>query len=191
MDRARHQLLTGAALALDENRRGAVGDLLDEREHPPERGARADHLSLGPDVFQLLLERLVLLDQVAALEGLVDQLDELLAAERLGQEVVGAVLHRLHGLLDRAEGGQQDHVDVGHDRLRRPEELEPGQARHPEVGHDEIDTAGLNALQRRPSVRGEHHPIAFAGQGALEALAQPGIIVGDQQGRGLSHPSLA
>jgi len=105
--------------APDENRRGAVGDLLDEGQHPPERGARADHLSLGANVFQLLLERLVLLDQVAPLEGLVDELQQLLAPERLGEEVVGAVLHRLDRFLDGAERRQQDHVDVGPDRLRR------------------------------------------------------------------------
>jgi hypothetical protein len=123
--------------------------------------------------------------------GLVDQLDELLAPERLGQEVVGAVLHRLHGLLDGPEGGQQDHVDVWHDRLGRPQELEPGQSRHSEIRHDQVDAAGLYALERRAPVRGEHDPISLAGQRALEALAQPGIVVGHEQGRGLSHPSLA
>ena len=191
VDRARHQLLPGAALALDQNRRRAVGDLLDEGQHAAEGGARADHLPLGANVLELLLESPVLLDQVAPLERLVDQLDELLAPERLGREVVGAVLHRLHGFLDGAEGGQQDHVDVRHDRLGGPQELEPGEARHPEVGDDEVDAAGLNPFQRRSPVRGEHHPIAFAGQGALEALPQAGVVIGDEQSRGLSHPSLA
>src|SRR3989441_241461 len=99
VDRARHQLLTRPALALDENRRRAVGGLLDERQHPPPGRAGADHLTLGAEVLQLLLERPVLLDQIAPLEGLVDELDELLPPERLGEEVVGAVLHRLHGFL--------------------------------------------------------------------------------------------
>src|SRR2546426_2234024 len=96
VDGAGDELLARAALALDEHGGGAVRHLFDERHHPPEGGARADHLALGAEVLQLLLEGTVLLDQVAPLEGLADELQELLAPERLGGEVVGAVLHRLH-----------------------------------------------------------------------------------------------
>src|SRR5207249_10153465 len=70
VDRARHELLPGAALALDQNRRRAVGDLLDEGQHAAEGGARADHLPLGANVLELLRESPVLLDQVAPLERL-------------------------------------------------------------------------------------------------------------------------
>src|SRR5207244_13588340 len=108
VDRAGDELLAGAALALDEHRRGAAGDLLEERHHPAERGARADDRALLEQVVEPLLERAVLLDQVSALEGLADQAQELGALERLGEEGVRALLHRLDRLPDRAEGAPAD-----------------------------------------------------------------------------------
>ena len=76
-------------------------------------------------------------------------------------------------------------------RLRRAQQLEPGQARHLQIGDDEVDAAGLNCSSAAATVRGEHDPVACARQGPLEALAKPGIVVGDQQGRGLRHAPLA
>jgi hypothetical protein len=184
------QLLAGTALALDEHGGRGVGDLLDQGHQPPEHGAGPDDLALGPQVVELLLQRAVPLDEVAPFQRLVDELEQLLAAERLGEEVVGAVLHRLHGLLHRPERGQQDDVHVGRDGLGRPQQLEPGQARHLEVGDDEVDPAGLEALEGRAPVGGEHDPVALARQRALEALAQSGVVVGDEQrGEGLRHGS--
>ena len=187
VDGARHALLARAALALDEHGGRAVGHLVDQRHHPAEGGAGADDRALPEQVVEALLQRLVLLDQVAALQRLVDQLEQLLAAEGLGEEVVGAVLHRLHRFLDGAEGGEEDDVDVGRDRLGRAQQLEAGEARHLEVGDDEVDAAGLEALERGAAVGGEHDAVALARQRALEALAQPGIVVGDQQRGGLRH----
>src|SRR2546430_13505360 len=104
------ELLARSALALDEHVGRAVRHLLDERHHPAERGARADHLAPGAEVLQLLLDGTVLLDQVAPLEGLADGLQELLAPERLGEEVVGTVLHRLHRFLHGAKGGEENDI---------------------------------------------------------------------------------
>src|SRR5256885_6101028 len=131
VDRAGDELLAGAALALDEHRRGAAGDLLEERHHPAERGARADDRALLEQVVEPLLERAVLLDQVSALEGLADQAQELGALERLGEEVVRALLHRLDRLLDRAEGGQEDHGHFGRDRLDRAGQPDTREPSHP------------------------------------------------------------
>ena len=187
VDGPRHALLAGAALAEDEHGGRGVGHLLDQRHHAPEGRAGADHRPLAQQVVQALLQRLVLLDELAALERLVDQLQELLAAEGLGEEVVGAVLHGLDGFLHRAERGQEDDVQVGRDGLGRAQQLEAGEPRHLEVGDDEVDAAALHALQRGASVGGQQHAVALARQRALEALAQAGIVVGDQQRGGIRH----
>ena len=113
MDGARHHLLAGAALALDQHGRRAVRDLPDERHHLLEGGADADHVALAQQVVEAPLQRAVLLDQRAALESLPDHAQQLGALERLGQEVDGAVLHRADRLLDRPEGREEDDVHVG------------------------------------------------------------------------------
>ena len=187
MDRARNQLLARAALALDEHGRRTVGDLLDERHHAAEGRARPDDHALPEEVVEALLEGTVLLDQLAALERLADEAEHLRALEGLGEEVVGALLHRLHGLLDRAERGQEDHVHVGGDRLRSAQDLDAGEPGHLEIREDEVDAARLQTLERRVAVRGEDDPVPLARQRALEALAEPRVIVGHQERRGLRH----
>jgi len=136
------------------------------------------------------LPRAVLLDQVTALEGLADDAQQLRPLERLGEEVVGAILHRLYGFLDGAEGGEEDHVDVGRDRLRGVQDLDAGQPRHLEIGQDEIDAAALQALERGVAIGGHDHPKALAGEHAFEALAQPRVVVGHQETGRLRHGRL-
>ena len=191
MDGTRHQLLAGAALALDEHGGRAVRHLLHERHEPAKRGTGPDHVALPQQVVQALLQRAVLGDQVTALERLAHDLGELGALEGLGEEVGGAVLHRPHRLLDGAEGGEQDHVDVGSDRLGLAQQLEAGEPGHLEVGEHQVHPARLQPLERGEAVGGQHHRVALAGQRALEALAHRGVVVGHQQGRerhgGLRH----
>jgi hypothetical protein len=68
VDGAGGALLAGPALALDEDGGRAVGHLLDERHHPPEGRAGADDRPLSQQVIEALLQRLVLLDEVATLQ---------------------------------------------------------------------------------------------------------------------------
>src|SRR5207253_3236754 len=117
------------------------------------------------------LEGAVFLDQLAMLERLANDPDQLGALERLGQEVDGAILHRLDGFLDRAERRQQDHVHVGRHGLDLPQELEPGETGHLEVRQHEVDAAGAEPLEGGGAVGGQDHGVPLAGQHALEALA--------------------
>ena len=118
------------------------------------------------------------------LERLADDPEQLGALERLGQEVDGAILHRLDGFLDRAERRQQDHVHVGRHGLDLPQELEPGETGHLEVRQHEVDAAGAEPLEGGGAVGGQDHGVPLAGQHALEALAHGRIVVGDEEGRG-------
>jgi hypothetical protein len=118
-------------------------------------------------------------------------LQELLAAEGLGDEVVGPVLHGAHRLLHRAEGGQENDVDVHGDGLDGAQQLQAGEPGHLEVREHEIHAATLELLEGGAAVGGQDHAIAGARQRALETLAQPGVVVGDQEGGGLRHGPLA
>src|SRR5207249_9391406 len=53
VDRPRHQLLAGAGLALDEDRRPRRADARDQVEHGAQRGAVADHLVRPLDLAQI------------------------------------------------------------------------------------------------------------------------------------------
>ena len=187
MDGARHQLLARPALAVDEHGGGAVGHLIHQGHHGPERRAHPDEVALGEEIVQAPLESQVLRDELSALERLADDADQLGALEGLGEEVHRPVLHRRHRLLDGAEGGEQDHVDVGHRRLDLAQQLEPGEARHAQVGEEQVHPALAQAIERGLAVGGEHHGVPLAGEGALQALPHRGVIVGDEKGGGLSH----
>src|SRR5262249_48965034 len=81
-------------------------------------------------IVQALLERGILLDEGAALQGLAHHAEELRALERLGEEVDGAVLHGAHRLFHGAEGGEDDHIHVGGSRFCLLQELEARETRH-------------------------------------------------------------
>ena len=187
MDRARHQLLAGPTLTVNEHGGGAIGHLVHQGHHGPERRAHPDEVALGEEIVQAPLQRQVLGDQLPPLQRLADDTDELGALEGLGEEVHRPVLHRRHRLLHGAEGGEQDHVDVGHRRLDLAQQLEPGEARHAQVGEEQVHPALAQALERRLTVGREHHGVPLAGEGALQALPHRGVIVGDEKGGGLSH----
>ena len=103
------QLLARAALPLDQDREVGVGDLADAGEDLADRGALADHLRELARGGQPVAQPAVLLAQPVVLEGLADLEPQHLQVDRLGEVVVGAQPHRLHGRLDRPVGG--DHQD--------------------------------------------------------------------------------
>ena len=135
VDRARHQLLAAAVLAVDQHaavgRRGG-GDLLAQR---PDRRALADDLGA---LIETRAQGRVLALEPRVLEGAADRDQDLLEGERLLDEVVGAQARGLDRRLDRAVAG--DHHDDG---LRtRPlelgERLEAVHAVHPDVEEGQI-----------------------------------------------------
>ena len=79
------------------------------------------------------------------LERLADDPDQLGALERLGQEVDGAILHRLDGFLDGAERRQQDHVHVG----STADEQRVVRDEHVRSAHDLFDAGAIPTRNRR------------------------------------------
>ena len=111
VDVARDDFLTGARLALDRapsirsarrSRRGAA-----RRSTTCSSRRAARNRCFAP--ADLLLERLVLDPQLAMLRGAPQDRDQLVVAERLLDVVEGALVHRLHGRLQRGLRGHEDH----------------------------------------------------------------------------------
>ena len=117
VQRARHQLLAGAAFAQQQHRRVGGGRALDRQHRLLQRGILAQELRQADPALVFLLEQHVLGEQPAAVDGAVEQDHEVVGVHGLGEEVGGAVLHRAHRLVDGAEGGHHHHR---HLRVRRP-----------------------------------------------------------------------
>src|SRR5262249_19869811 len=107
---ARHQLLAGAALAVDQDRRRlAPRQLADEIAEPARPLGLADQLV---DPIFLLLQPVQALDLALGADFLErardSELELVEVLERLLQIVGGASLHRLHRALDLTESGDDD-----------------------------------------------------------------------------------
>ena len=125
VDRPRHQLLAGAALALDENRRSARRGLDDQVEHLPHPLAAADDVAeLVIPLLDVLAQAAVLVHQAPPLQRVADDDQHFVVLERLGDVVERAVLHRRDRALDRRVGRDDEDRQVFVDPLQLVERLD-------------------------------------------------------------------
>ena len=88
VQRLGHQLLSRAALPLQQNRDVRTGHLLDLREEGPHRGARPDDRVERAAADPLVLQGLVLCQDATPLEGSPEDEEKLGLVDRLLEEVV-------------------------------------------------------------------------------------------------------
>ena len=126
----------------------------------------------------------VLFDERLALGRLAHALDDRHALERLFDEVVGALAHRLHRGLDRAVRGHHHDLGVGRDLLHarasssRP--LVPGIIR---VGQHHLHAVRAHELERGLGAVGREHAHAFALEDLLERGDVGRLVVDDEDRR--------
>ena len=185
----RDQLLAGPALAADQHRCVPGSHPVDHVQHLGHRG-RAVH-DLVPRLA-LLAQAPVLLEQPDPLQGAPDHDTELLAVERLADEVVGAGAHGRDGGRDRGEGGHDDDRRPGRPFLHVPQHRHAVRVRHLEVGHHQPVPRGVEAGNRRAPVRDGVDREAQGVQVVREDLARGFLIVGQQHALprriALGHP---
>ncbi len=178
----REELLSGSALAEDEERRARgrrvcrdVEDALQGRTRPHDL-ARGEH-------FELLLQHAVFDRELTSLGGFPHGLHHGHALQRLLDEVVGAFAHRLHGGLDRAVGRHEHDLDVGCDLLHRAEELETAHRRHHQIGEDDVDLVAAKELKCRARLRRREdtHPVLL--EDLLDRREVRRLVVDDEYGR--------
>jgi hypothetical protein len=142
-----NHLLAGTRLALDQHRRVGQGDVVDQLEDVVHPRALAEHV--GEAV--LALEPLTKLGQLGLggplLQGTLHDEAQVLRVGRLGEEVVGPHLHRLHGLFDAAVAGRDDDGGGQPPLLNLFDELHPADVRHLEVRDDDAERALFERLQ--------------------------------------------
>ena len=183
VNRARDQLLAGAALALDENRRTARRRLDDQVEHLTHLRAAADDVGeLVVALLDVLPQRPVLGHQPPPLHGVADDDQHLVVLEGLGDVVERAALHRRNGALDRGIGGDDDHRQVLVDPLQLVERRNPVQARHHDVDDGRVEWQRTRELQSFGAGRSEPYVVAGARQQRLEDFPHDFLVVDDEDG---------
>ena len=135
--------------------------------------ARADHVCKLPLLVELLLKCTVLQSELAGGKRAFHEQAEPIEIHRLGEKVVRAVSHRLHGGLDRPVTGENNHRERGI-RLDDPtQELLARNAGHLEVCDDEVDLLLFEHLECLLTVLREQHVVTVE----LDRLAQPGTDI--------------
>jgi hypothetical protein len=186
VQRARHQLLAGAALAGDQHRRVALGDGLDPVEQPQHRGAASDDgagalagavrlalRQLGARLFQLALERPLGGDPLQLQDDLVD-------VERLGQIVVGAFLQRRDRVVDGGVGGDEDDVGAGRLLPHAAEQRQPVDLGEPDVADHHVEHVRRDLGQPLGAVGGQAHPMTGVAQGVAHQDPKVGFIIDEE-----------
>ncbi len=176
VDRAREELLAGAALALDQHARVAGGHALRAREHVlHERGAGHDLLAPG-----LPRAGAPLVPAVQG-EGARDLRQQLVRVVGLGEVAEHAALHRRHRVGDRAVGGEDDHGQARVGRLDLLEERHAVHAAHAQVGEHDVGTGGGDGRQGAWAAVDGDHGVAVRLQPDGEQPEQVRVVVNQQQ----------
>ncbi|AUX48415.1 uncharacterized protein SOCE26_099490 [Sorangium cellulosum] len=179
VERARRQLLAGAGLAEQED--GGVGgrDAGDDLADGGDAVARAEQAQLVALGADDAAEAGDLAAQPAALDGVLDLLEQVEVVEGLREEAVGAAPHRLDGGLDRAVGREDDDGHVRGALLHLAEHVEPVA-----VVEAEVDDHGVHGLAGEGGdaaaagqLRGD--PVAVVLEAEGEQLAEVRLVVDD------------
>ena len=146
--------------------------------------ARADdELALGL-VGDLRRQRQHLAVQILPLAGVPHERPQLVVIEILGDVVVGAVLHRLHGRLDLVDGGDHDDFDEAVVLLDDPQDLEAADAGQPDVEQHQVDVLAVQDGQRGFAARDAQHAV-LALEDRGQRVPHPLVVVDDEDGLGL------
>ena len=185
VDRARHELLAGAALAEDEHRGVRRRDALDEAQHGAHRRPVADDVREAARHVEAPLQHAVAALEATLLDGPLQARPHLVpVGERLDEVVERAALHRRDRGVDRRVAGHQHHREVGVVPAQQREEREPVGRRHVEVRQHHVEAVGLARREGQQRLRGvEHEPVeAQQAEHAIEHAEHRRLVVHDGHG---------
>ena len=178
----RDHLLARAAFPGDEHRGSRGRHLADHLEDLLHLGALADDAGELASALQLLLHGAVLKGQLPVGKRALDHEGEAVQVHRLGEEIVGAVVHGLDGAFDGAMPREDDHRHRGVLGGDVAQELFPREVRHLEVSDHEVDVALADRLPGLLAVRGGDHVVAVENERLAKPLADVLFIVSHKDG---------
>ena len=182
MDGARHQLLAGARLTVDEYRGLEFGDLAYRAEQFEHLRAARDEiakasLGLHPGRTDLARQSLVLAKEPFPLLGLAQKQDQLVRFEGLGQIIVRSSLHGFDGHVLAAESGHHDDGGIQVASANLIHEFHAATAGHAQVGDD--DVVGQISQLKQGTVDGRHadRVVAFPLEQRLQHMTKVLFVI--------------
>ena len=173
------ELLAGPALAHDQHGHRRAGHRLDELVESLRLRGAAHQLvgvllarQLGPEVDDLAAE-------CPLLQRPADERQDLVFLEGLGDVVERPELHRRHRRAHRLDRGDEDDLHVLVEGLQLSEHVDAVRVGQPDVEEDDVHLGRAERLQRPGAVGGLEHLVVVV-QDQAEGLAQPGVVVHDQ-----------
>ena len=141
-----------------------------------------DALALGRALAELQAKGADLRAHVGVLEDAPQGGEQVVDVERLGDVVVGAVLHRLDGGRGAAEGGHHDDLELGVLALQLAEDADPVLVGQLDIHHHEVGQVLGDLLDapRRRSCRADR--VALFVQEVGEQGADIGFVIDDEHG---------
>ena len=132
-------------------------------------------------VGDLRRQRQHLTVEILTLGRVAHERPQLVVVEFLGDVVIRAVLHRLHGGLDLLNRGDHDHFDQAVVLLDDAEHLEAADARQAHVEQQQVDVLLVQHGQRGFAARDAQHAV-LALENRGQRVAHPLIVVDDEDG---------
>ena len=177
MQGAGRQLLAGARFAEDHHRQ--VG-----RHQPRHDPVDVLHGGRAADKRQGLGERCRIpgLRRLGAAESPLDQRNQLVEVEGLGQIVEGAALGGAHRRQQRVLGAHGDDAQIRAPLADAGNEVEAVAVGHDHIGDDEIAGPFADPLPQGCRLVGAAHLVAQPAQRLIQDDADRPIVVGDQNG---------
>jgi hypothetical protein len=151
VDRPCEKLLSRPALALDENRRAALRHGPRQVEDLQHLLVLADHVPQLVLLLELFPQKQVLLDELVMVHDLPDRQGDVVGVERLDEIVVGPLLHRLHGGVDRRVGRHDDDQHLGRRLVDFVHQLDSVHAGHLQIHQHQVPVSLGEAFQRLPA----------------------------------------
>ncbi|MNN04850.1 hypothetical protein D3C81_1175890 [compost metagenome] len=108
------------------------------------------------------------------------RVEQVLVADRLGQEVLGAGLHRRHGHRNVAVAGHEDDGDVDAHLGQPGLEVEPARPAQPHIEHQAARHVRHGVVEQFGGRGEQRHPHAHRAEQVAQAAAQHRVIVDDQ-----------
>ena len=131
--------------------------------------------------LDLRAQALVINAQAALVGGLAHAHVEFVNTVRLGQVIVGAVLHRFDGGFDRSLSCQHDHFGRIRAFMNAAQQFHAVHARHVDVAKQHVNVALFKLAQRRLAIGRCLHPIAEPLQLLLQNEAKIRFVFGNQK----------
>jgi hypothetical protein len=180
---ARHHLLAGAGLAGNENGGGGRRHGLDQLKQRAHRRALAGHGAQAKSLIELLMQIRVFALQALLLERVGEDMRQLVELKRLGNEVRGAGLDHVHGVLHRTVAGDHNRDDIRVAGQGLVDDRAAIHARQAEVRDDDVEGKSVESLEGRLAVGGLGDHEAFVRKSFSYNTSEGFLIIDEEEMR--------